>query len=70
MNLQPIKARDNAQVYSISNDKTQINNSKAQLTEANDEEMRDHLESMACSLIKQINNTAHNPTSNNDNMDE
>jgi hypothetical protein len=70
MNQQPIKARDNAQAYSISNNKTQINNTKAQLTKANNEEVQDHLESMACSLVKQINNTAHNPTPKNYSTDK
>jgi hypothetical protein len=51
MTQQLIKARDNAQVYSISTNKTQINNTKAQLTQAINEEIQDHLESMACSLI-------------------
>jgi hypothetical protein len=70
MNLQPIKAQENAQAYSISNNKTQINNTKTQLTKANNEEIWDHLESMACSCIKRINNRAHNPTYNNNNTDE
>jgi hypothetical protein len=70
MNQQPIKAWDNAQAYSISNNKTHKNNTKAQLTEANDEEIRNHLDSMACSLIKQINNMAHNPTPNNNSTDK
>jgi hypothetical protein len=54
---QPIKAQDNAQAYSISNNKTQINNTQAQLTDADTEEIREHLECMACSLVQQINHS-------------
>jgi hypothetical protein len=54
--INPKKAKDNAQAYSLTNNKKQIKKMRANLTDPNitDEEIQDHLETLAHAMVQQL----------------